>query len=401
MSRRAQGPRLYLRKRRVDRRTGRPLPDVWFIRDGEVEIGTGCDRDSLLDAEKALSVYLAAKFRPEAPEAPDRRRDPARIYVAEVLAAYITARAPSLKLDLSTAKAMVNHLTGWWADRLLVDVKRSTCKAYIAFRKKQPDARYKDPEKAPRVSETTASRELDILGGAIDWWNGEDTLTTRPKIWRPKPPPSPRDALTRRQAACLLRAAMGYFRTEDGGWIRRGKSAQANRAHLRRFILIGFYTGTRPGLIPKVLWEESATQAWADLKGGMIYRRGRAEREQRTKKRPIVKLPPRLLAHLRRWRRIDLAKSSQITTVLHHGGEAIAGKIRTGFEGCVADAGLPAEVTPHWMRHTAATWLMEANVDPWQAAGYLGMTRATLEQHYGHHRPTYQASAAESTRRVK
>ena len=98
---------------------------------------------------------------------------------------------------------------------------------------------------------------------------------------------------------------------------------------------------------------------------------------------------------------MDLAKSSQITTVLHHGGEAIAGKIRTGFEGCVADAGLPAEVTPHWMRHTAATWLMEANVDPWQAAGYLGMTRATLEQHYGHHRPTYQASAAESTRRVK
>ena len=113
-----------------------------------------------------------------------------------------------------------------------------------------------------------------------------------------------------------------------------------------------------------------------------------------TKRRPVVKLPPRLLAHMRRWREMDRRAKAAPVSVLHHGGEPIAGKIRTGFEGCVRDAGLPAEITPHWMRHTAATWLMEGGVDMWDAAAYLGMSVTTLEKHYGHHRPDHQAAAS-------
>jgi hypothetical protein len=36
---------------------------------------------------------------------------------------------------------------------------------------------------------------------------------------------------------------------------------------------------------------------------------------------------------------------------------------------------------------------MEGSVDPWEAAGYLGMTVQTLEKHYGHHRPDHQEAA--------
>lgn len=36
---------------------------------------------------------------------------------------------------------------------------------------------------------------------------------------------------------------------------------------------------------------------------------------------------------------------------------------------------------------------MEAGVDIWLAASYIGMTTATLEKHYAHHRPDYQAEA--------
>ena len=42
MPRRAKGPRLYLREGRRDARTGKPLPDVWVIRDGGYERSTGC-----------------------------------------------------------------------------------------------------------------------------------------------------------------------------------------------------------------------------------------------------------------------------------------------------------------------------------------------------------------------
>lgn len=389
MPRRAKGARLYLKER-----AGREA--VWIIRDGAYERSTGCGEARLGEAEDQLAQYILSKTTRAAIDSARRKSDPAQVGLAEVIALYLEERAPRRATDAATTAGFFGHLLAWWGDKTVADVKRSNCRAYIEHRASMPDARYKDPETAPRISEQTAARELDDLSAAIGYWHGEDTLTSRPKITKPEKSESPREALTRSQAAALLLASLGWRKREDGRWTRLGGSARANRAHLRRFILIGLYTGTRHSAMRALLWEESLHQAWVDLDKGMIYRRGKGERET-TKRRPVVKLPRRLLAHMRRWREKDAERSivqkMQIASVLHHGGEPIAGKIRTGFEGCVRDAGLPAEVTPHWMRHTAATWLMEAGVDMWEAAGYLGMTVATLEKHYGHHRPDHQAAA--------
>lgn len=88
-----------------------------------------------------------------------------------------------------------------------------------------------------------------------------------------------------------------------------------------------------------------------------------------------------------------------VETVLHHGGRSLNGRIRTGYEGIVADAALPKGVTPHWQRHTCATWLMEADVPLSRAAQYLGMTVRTLEKHYGHHRPDHQSDVVRALAR--
>jgi integrase len=61
--------------------------------------------------------------------------------------------------------------------------------------------------------------------------------------------------------------------------------------------------------------------------------------------------------------------------------------VKPGLCGPYKDVGLEGVVTPHTLRHTAATWLMQAGVDMWTAAGYLGMTVKTLERVYGHHHP--------------
>jgi integrase len=396
MPRRAKGPRLYLREGRAGRDA------VWVIRDGSVEVSTRCGPEQQAQAERRLGDYIAEKFKAPVLKA-DSRRDPAQVLVAEVVALYSQDKAAGSGLDAATFDRFIANLLAWWGDKTLSDVKRSTCQAYAAHRMAQADARYKDPTSAPRVSSETARRELEQLQASIGHWHGEDTLTTRPVVWLPDKPESPREALTRSQAAALLKASMGYrlvTTAVTGGeperrWTRLGASAVANRAHLRRFILIGLYTGTRHSAIRALLWEEALTQAWVDLDKGMIYRRGRGERET-TKRRPVVKLPRRLLAHMRRWRAMDSRPrdaAPPVSAVLHHGGRPIAGKIRTGFAGCVRDAGLPEEITPHWLRHTAATWLMEAGVDLWDAAGYLGMSVTTLEKHYGHHRHDHQAGA--------
>jgi integrase len=53
-------------------------------------------------------------------------------------------------------------------------------------------------------------------------------------------------------------------------------------------------------------------------------------------------------------------------------------------------------VTPHTLRHTAATWLMQRGVPIWQAAGFLGMSAEMLERTYGHHHPDYLKGAADA-----
>jgi len=57
-------------------------------------------------------------------------------------------------------------------------------------------------------------------------------------------------------------------------------------------------------------------------------------------------------------------------------------------------ANLPKAVTPHTLRHTAATWLMQAGVDKWEAAGFLGMSVEMLDRVYGHHHPDHLRTAA-------
>jgi integrase len=70
--------------------------------------------------------------------------------------------------------------------------------------------------------------------------------------------------------------------------------------------------------------------------------------------------------------------------------------VKTGFKHAVSLAGLWGRVTPHTLRHTAATWLMQRGVPIWQAAGRLGMSAEMIERTYGHHHPDYMRAAAQA-----
>ena len=122
-----------------------------------------------------------------------------------------------------------------------------------------------------------------------------------------------------------------------------------------------------------------------------MLRRAPGVRESKQKRTPPVRLGRRILAHLRRWRRLD---HTFCPYVCHYGGKRISSP-RTSWPKAVKGAGLGTDVTPHVLRHTRATWLMQAGVDVWEAAGHLGMSPTTLMQVYAKHSPDFQRRAAE------
>ena len=159
---------------------------------------------------------------------------------------------------------------------------------------------------------------------------------------------------------------------------------------MARFILIGLYTGTRAGAIASASPYRDTGHSFVDLDNGIFYRLaiGRQASKKRQSPAPI---PPRLLAHMRRWVRRGIVTSHFVEW---HGSPVKS--VKTGFKHAVTVAGLWGRVTPHTLRHTAATWLMQRGVPIWQAAGYLGMSAEMIERTYGHHHPDYMRGAAQA-----
>jgi integrase len=155
------------------------------------------------------------------------------------------------------------------------------------------------------------------------------------------------------------------------------------RLYLPLFILIGLYTGRRKQAILSLRWPQVKLEA-----GTIDFEI--AGRKRTKKRRGIIKIPPRLLPHLRRAKK----RGTDLGYVLHVNGERI-GDIKKGFAAACERAEIEG-ASPHTLKHTAATWLMQSGTDPWQAAGFLSTSVETLLRVYGHHHPDYQRQAAEN-----
>lgn len=357
--RRPKGPRLYLRER-----AGRPAQ--WVIRDGTRETSTGCGPEDREGADEALEAYLADKYAPPSgPSALDK------LLIADVVNLYLKERkAHVARPDFLQTTA--TPIIEWWVGKTLADVRGNACRAYVEWRKE-------------KVSDQTARHDLKTLRAAINHYHAEHgPLPAVPVVSLPAKAP-PRDRwLTRDEAARLIRAARRYVR-KDGS-----TRARTETLHLARFILIALYTGTRSKAVLGLRWLSATTGGHVDLERGLLYRRGSGQRETR-KRQPPVRLPDRLLGHLRRWHKED--SKHGITHIVHYQGQPIT-KLRRSWATVRDDAGLGDDVTPHVCRHTCATWLMQGGVEMFEAAGFLGMSAATLEQVYGHHSPDFQKDAA-------
>jgi hypothetical protein len=89
---------------------------------------------------------------------------------------------------------------------------------------------------------------------------------------------------------------------------------------------------------------------------------------------------------MRRWVRLGVVNDFFV----EWGGKPVQ-SIKVGFKRAIVLSGIKGKATPHTLRHTAATWLMQAGAPIWEAAGFLGMSPDMVERTYGHHHPAHSA----------
>lgn len=348
MPRKRLPARLYLRQRE-----GRE--PRWVIIDGRAEIDTGCGAGDYKAAQEKLGEYIS-----ETREIDTSARNPAQISVADVIALYIE-RNPAPPGCYHAAP-----LLAFFGLKTLRDINGQLCRAYLA-------------ERGKTIAVSTVRRELGTLQAAINHWHVESPLDAVPKVWKPEGGGKRERVLTRQEAAKLLKAAR-----------------HLGLGYVSRFILIGLYTGTRHATILRLRWYEAADAGWIDPARGILYRAGTAEKQTR-KRRDAARIPDRLLAHVRRWARLDLAAGPQ-TAVIRYRAKPITRQQR-GWDAVVKEAGLGPEVTPHVLKHTGITWLLRDGVDLWDVSGLTSTSTKTLESVYGHHSPEFQHNTAKAFRR--
>lgn len=354
------------RPRKPARLWQRPGDDAWIILDNDLpgrqrRTGyRGADRRD--DAEAALRDYLRTKTAVRTKAA-----RPDEITVGEILKLYGEAKMDEV-IGAETLAYCIKALAPFWGGLMVEDVIGSNCRAYARLRA-QPVEREYVGKKGKRWTRTISAgaakvrRELGVLAQALKYAESEGKLTSAPIVTLTDDSIARERWLTRSEVARLIRAAA---------------------PHVRRFVLISVTTGTRASAVLALRWTPSTASGYVDLEAGMMYRRGRSERET-NKRRGPVRLTRGLAAHMRRWR-----QDGDSHVIMWRGKPLM--EIDTGFNRAAERAGIEG-ATIHDLKRTAVTWFFQKGGSLEDAVEYFSTSAATLMKHYRAHSPHYQSRA--------
>lgn len=350
MPRQSKGARLWLRPA-TDKQAA-----VWIIRDGRVFRSTGCGENALAEAERKLAEYICVKRDPT-----KRGRSLAEIPVADVISIYldeVVEHNPKPK----PARERAGRLLEFFGLLSLADITRRKCQEYAKHRGADGGAR----------------RDLQDLAAAITYARKTGLYREVVDVWLPKPGPARNRFLTRSEVARLLWVCL-----TTKGRMEGAHTARRPLKHLSRFILIGVYTGSRPGAILGLSWDRTTHRGWVDLEHGLIYRRPHDSLDT-SKRQPPIPIAPELLRLMKRWAKADGGRGPVVT---YNG--ATMNRMSTAMTRAIKLAGLDVSVTAYTLRHTTASWLAQKGVSTRKIAEVLGTGEKYVEANYAHLQPDH------------
>lgn len=266
--------------------------------------------------------------------------------VAEIVEAYLADKD----------KTAIRHkdLRGSWkqAERTFGHLRpdqitRDLCRTYR-------DARYAAGRKP-----ATVRKELEVVRAGLNFFKkGTQSVFELP----PQPPAKDR-FLDKAEARRLMQAARRF-------------------SHVRAFIALSLATGARQSALLELTWDRvnfSRRTISLALNDAM---------DEQRKKRATVPMTNRAYRYLR-----VLHAARTCNHVIEWGGHRVY-SVKKGFAAAAVRAGL-SDITPHILRHTAASWMAEADVPMFDISRYLGHsdTRVT-ERRYAKLSPSHLRRAA-------
>lgn len=205
------------------------------------------------------------------------------------------------------------------------------------------------------IADGTIAREIQTLRAALKWAFGERWISAPPPVKMPVRASKPRERwLTKDEARSLV----------DG----------CASPHAKLFVRLALSTAARAGAILELTWDQvDLTRGLIDLGEG-----------NGNKRRSVVPITQQLRAAL------EEAKTLSVTEyVIESKGKPVK-SVKTAFQAAVKRARLDdTGVVIHTLRHTAATWMVQAGVPLAEVARLLGDSEKIVEKVYGKHTPEY------------
>jgi integrase len=301
--------------------------------------GGRSQRRSLGTADRALAETRFAEFKWQL----QRQRAPELVTVGAILNGYIEAMA-----DEKPAKTRNRFIL-----KALLPSFEQLLPHHITAAEIDRHARKRN------VAASTLATEIGLIRTALSWAVKAGWITKTPHIPIPNPGAAKDRWLTPDEARRLI--------------------DECRAPHIRLFVLLALFTAARKEALLSLTWDR-VNNRFIDLEEP-----GRRQTNKRRAKVPMTK---------ELWNELQLHRIAALTDfVIEFAGREVR-SIRTGFEKACKRAGLE-DVTPHTLRHTAATWMVQRGVPMAKISHYLGHGSVrTTERIYAHHAPDYLQDAA-------
>jgi integrase len=308
--------------------------------------------------ETEAQIYLAKWILSDREEAANE----ASIFtVGDLWNAYFERHVEKNAVSTRPAESSWKNLSGHFADLKLADVTDAAEK-YVALRLSG------EIGSKPAASGSVCL-ELRLLRAALNWCAKPKVALIKPGDIPPfdiPPDSEPRDRWLRTDEIKALFASAAELRT--GTRLSRGE----------RFLWLALETASRLQAIIDLTWDR------VDFDTGVIHYNvpGRRKTKKRRVSVPISKTLRPVLERAFAERESDV--------VLDHGSLTLWRTISV----IAREAGVDG-VSPHVLRHTAATHMLRRGVPIWVVAGILGNTVDMVQRVYGHHCPDGLADGVE------